>query len=362
MSWPYYLISFLIIVLTALVYYFRMKKKNQVNKESLLNLGICSAIAMVCVALAPYLGKFFVLEFNIPVLVSIVLSFVVFMFVAIIAFNVISSAVKISEDKMPSQSPDINIKEKAGDDFTISVEYDSIAKNLVIPPERDYTYAAAEDSTMATEGAAAEAEEAAAAAEEPAAVTEEATAEDAATEGAAATAEKVAAESAASEEEDAVTEGAEVAAEDAKTVDAAAQKQAAVSPDTTEPFVDITVQSTEQSTEQSIAQSTVQSTVQSVEQSAAQSEVLYDFNSLSLIELINLASDLKENRDYEGAVLAFKGALGKYPDKDLLTWILIDLCALYKIIGQKESVQEILDLYIGEGIDLSIKEEILRNL
>jgi hypothetical protein len=86
--------------------------------------------------------------------------------------------------------------------------------------------------------------------------------------------------------------------------------------------------------------------------------------SMTIEECIEEAFRLKESGDSEGAILYYMYALDKKPSKELTFWIIIDICVLYKTLGQLEMALEILNNYymLGDIIDESSKEEIERNL
>jgi len=82
-------------------------------------------------------------------------------------------------------------------------------------------------------------------------------------------------------------------------------------------------------------------------------------------EYIDEAFRLKVNCDFEGAILYYMYALDKKPDKDLAIWIILDICVLYKALGQSELARDILENYFctyNELLDNSIKAEIESNL
>jgi tetratricopeptide (TPR) repeat protein len=86
---------------------------------------------------------------------------------------------------------------------------------------------------------------------------------------------------------------------------------------------------------------------------------------LSVDDCINEAFRLKERGDSEGAILYYMYALDKNPDKDLTFWIILDICVLYKSLGQAELARDILESIIagyGNVLDVSVKAEIERNL
>lgn len=87
--------------------------------------------------------------------------------------------------------------------------------------------------------------------------------------------------------------------------------------------------------------------------------------NLSISECVDEAFRLKELGDLEGAILYYMYALDKNPDKDLVFWVVLDICVLYKSLGQIDLAQEILSSYVesySDVMDVSIKDEIERNL
>ena len=82
---------------------------------------------------------------------------------------------------------------------------------------------------------------------------------------------------------------------------------------------------------------------------------------MTIEDCIEEAFRLKESDDAEGAVQYFIDALDKKPQKELTFWIVLDICVLYKNLGQAELAYDILNSYhdtFGEMMDASVKEEI----
>ncbi|MCX7842897.1 MAG: tetratricopeptide repeat protein [Clostridia bacterium] len=80
---------------------------------------------------------------------------------------------------------------------------------------------------------------------------------------------------------------------------------------------------------------------------------------------IDRAFNLKSGGKLQEAVQCYMDALEQSPDKDLVFWIVLDICVIYKTLGQTELAREILDSYItvyGDIMEASVKDEILRNL
>jgi hypothetical protein len=90
-----------------------------------------------------------------------------------------------------------------------------------------------------------------------------------------------------------------------------------------------------------------------------------DGGSMTIEECIDEAYRLREAGDAEGAILYYMYALDKQPQKDLTFWIILDICVLYKSLGQQDLALDILNGYYdiyGDEMDSSVKEEIIRNL
>lgn len=85
----------------------------------------------------------------------------------------------------------------------------------------------------------------------------------------------------------------------------------------------------------------------------------------SLDEIINEGFKLKEQGDYEGAIINFLYALDSHPANDVARWIVLDICVMYKQLGQVDLAKEVLNSYIkdyGIIMDDALKYEIELNL
>lgn len=92
---------------------------------------------------------------------------------------------------------------------------------------------------------------------------------------------------------------------------------------------------------------------------------IHDSNILTIEECIDEAFRLRAAGDPEGSILYYMYALDKKPQKELTFWIILDICVMYKSLGQHDLALDILDSYYdiyGNEMDSSIKEEIARNL
>ncbi|NTV88795.1 MAG: hypothetical protein HGA22_00290 [Clostridiales bacterium] len=82
-------------------------------------------------------------------------------------------------------------------------------------------------------------------------------------------------------------------------------------------------------------------------------------------EFIEEAFQLKEKGDLEGAALYYMYVLDRKPSKQLIFWIVLDICVLYKELGQKTLAMDILSGYAERYSDImneDVRMEIERNL
>lgn len=87
--------------------------------------------------------------------------------------------------------------------------------------------------------------------------------------------------------------------------------------------------------------------------------------NLTLDECLDEAFRLKQSGDLEGAILSFMYALDKKPERDLVFWIVLDVCVLYKQLNQVELAKNILAAYMEKYSNLmstAMREEIESNL
>ena len=89
------------------------------------------------------------------------------------------------------------------------------------------------------------------------------------------------------------------------------------------------------------------------------------FSDMSVESMLEKAFLLmQEGREFE-AVSVFMDALDKKPDNEVVFWIVVDICVIYKNAGQTELAQDILKTYIDEYESImsnDVKELILQNL
>jgi len=94
-------------------------------------------------------------------------------------------------------------------------------------------------------------------------------------------------------------------------------------------------------------------------------EIVPNDSNIAIDEIIEEGFKLKEKGDYEGAIINFLYALDRRPADDLARWIVLDICVMYKQLGQVELAREVLDSYLKEyGIEMdeALKSEIELNL
>lgn len=86
---------------------------------------------------------------------------------------------------------------------------------------------------------------------------------------------------------------------------------------------------------------------------------------ITIEECIEEAFRLKELGDAEGSILYFMNALDRKPQKELTFWIILEICIMYKSLGQQKLALDILNSYydIYSGVmDDAVRAEIERNL
>lgn len=79
-------------------------------------------------------------------------------------------------------------------------------------------------------------------------------------------------------------------------------------------------------------------------------------------DLLNAAMDFKMGGKFAEAISCYRRALKHIQDRDLLTWVIVDLCSLSKIAGDVSVLHEVLESEQWETLDYEIKDEILRNI
>lgn len=79
-------------------------------------------------------------------------------------------------------------------------------------------------------------------------------------------------------------------------------------------------------------------------------------------ELLDIAYESKIKRNYQGAITAYESALILNPDDELCYLVILDLCSLYKMTGNTESIYKLLDSAQCNLLNTDRKEDILRNI
>lgn len=84
----------------------------------------------------------------------------------------------------------------------------------------------------------------------------------------------------------------------------------------------------------------------------------------SVESFIDLAFQAKTEGRFMDAIELYIQALEKRPDAQLVLWIVIDICSLYRQMGQEELAKEMMESYIesaGDTLNQQMKEEIMAN-
>lgn len=79
-------------------------------------------------------------------------------------------------------------------------------------------------------------------------------------------------------------------------------------------------------------------------------------------KLLDIAIESKINHNFKDAIAAYESALILNPDDELCYLIILDLCSLYKMTGNIESIYKLLDSAQCILLNTDRKEDILRNI
>lgn len=79
-------------------------------------------------------------------------------------------------------------------------------------------------------------------------------------------------------------------------------------------------------------------------------------------KLLDIAIKSKINHNFKDAIAAYESALILNPDDELCYLIILDLCSLYKMTGNIESIYKLLDSAQCILLNTDRKEDILRNI
>lgn len=98
---------------------------------------------------------------------------------------------------------------------------------------------------------------------------------------------------------------------------------------------------------------------------SANMDSMPDIENLSIDECIDMAFLHKQKGEPELAVLYYMNVIDKHLPKDLALMVLLDICALYKEMGNPEVAKNVLEGYLAkfsEMLDTEEKTEIEKNL
>lgn len=85
---------------------------------------------------------------------------------------------------------------------------------------------------------------------------------------------------------------------------------------------------------------------------------------MSVEQYIDLAFDAKKEGRFMEAVEFYIQALEKRPEEQLILWIIIDICSLYRELGQENLAKEMILSYIetaGNSISQEVKDDLKKN-
>jgi phosphate/sulfate permease len=235
----YYSAALAVILITALVTFFIIRKKNLATRENIINLLLCTVLAMVCATLTPLLANLMVKELYFSIFLSVVIAFILAVTLSFAAFLLFR---RLSADRVDKAKP---ITEPAS-----TVQAEELSQFGIITGL---------DS-------------------------------------------------------------------------AAVLNEAAITSKVESP------------------------------QSEENDLLIIEPDPIEISELIDRAMECKQHHNLYGAISFYEKAVGLNPDADLLTWIVVDLCSLYKKTNQKERAHRILQTIQDYMLNIKIKEDILQNL
>lgn len=90
--------------------------------------------------------------------------------------------------------------------------------------------------------------------------------------------------------------------------------------------------------------------------------IYYTDKQSDISELLDRAAESKTNHNYQDAITAYESALILNPHDELRFLIILDLCSLYKLTKNSESIYKLLDSAQCNLLNESKKQEILRNI
>jgi hypothetical protein len=111
---------------------------------------------------------------------------------------------------------------------------------------------------------------------------------------------------------------------------------------------------------------------ESLSESAEMTATAADVNTMTGMEpeagvkyFIDEVFSLKQGGDLEGALLCYMEALDRQLDEELVFWIIVDICVIYKTLGQVELARDVLQSYMsryGHIMSNAVRQEIEQNL
>ncbi len=90
-----------------------------------------------------------------------------------------------------------------------------------------------------------------------------------------------------------------------------------------------------------------------------------DIEPIFIQDYIEQAFRYKEKEEFEKAIECYMEVLERRPDNSTIFWIVLDICVMYKNLGQTDLAKDILSTYMeayGNLMDSDIKNEIEKNL
>jgi len=91
----------------------------------------------------------------------------------------------------------------------------------------------------------------------------------------------------------------------------------------------------------------------------------FDAKENSIDSLIEQAFMLKSSGDLEGAILNYMNALEHDIEDQVVFWLVLDICVLYKQLGKSDLAKDVLESYVtnyGSIMNKDVKAQIINNL
>ncbi len=90
-----------------------------------------------------------------------------------------------------------------------------------------------------------------------------------------------------------------------------------------------------------------------------------DINDLTVDQCLEKAFEMKQSDLLEDAVKYYMYALDKNPENDIVFWVIVDVCTIYKTLGKADLAKDILESYTEVYRDVmedNVKYQIEKNL